>query len=58
MKIIIELEVQPFLGKADRKLLISFSYALLPFPEVKSIQAHYDGEDHVFRLARKKPKRR
>jgi len=58
VKIIIELEVQPLLGKADRNLLVSYAYALLPYPEVKSIQAHYDGDDHVFRLARKKPKRR
>jgi len=58
LKIIMELEVQPLLGKADRNLLVSYAYALLPYPEVKSIQAHYDGEDHVFRLGKKKPKGR
>ena len=59
MRIIIELEVQPVTGEADKRLLTTFAYALLRYPEVYAVKAHYDGDgDLVSLFANKKASRR
>jgi len=59
LKIIMELEVQPVTGEADKRLLTTFAYVLLRYPEVYAVKAHYDGDgDLVSLFTTKKASRR